>query len=121
MTNRYKMRTDFTQMYREMPSISQETIDKWLEVHDAQTMHEDHVLLFTSKIKTLRLTESLVENYARVTGEIEEDFEEGAYLKFHGNMAKVAQYLIHDIIHAMTDHFFDGYLYPEVDKPLKFD
>jgi hypothetical protein len=115
------MRTKFNQMYREKPLVSQETIDEWVEEHGEETLMEDHVLLFTSKIKTLKLTESLVEGYARVTHADETDVEKRAYDKFDGDMVKVAQKLIRDIIHEMTDHFFDGYLYPEENKPLRFD
>jgi hypothetical protein len=113
------MDAKFQEMYRAMPEVDKITFDNWCEDNSGllDAKNEDDIL-FESKIRSLKLTKPLVNGYIRVAREA--DFEESTYVLCNGDMTKVAQYMLRDIIREFMLHFCKGYLCIEADEPLTF-
>lgn len=113
----------FKQMYAEKPIISKETMACWCENNEGMmdASNEDDTL-FKSKVESLKLTKKLVSGYIRTNIQgMGDDFERITYNNYNGDMARVAQSMLHDIAHELFYQYCKGFCYVYADEDLIFD
>jgi hypothetical protein len=106
-------------MYRSKIQVSDSTVKRWLERSTDLDESDENDAFFISKIRTVVLTEGLIDEYIRVSGHdtIERDCFNGCM----GNMPEVAQSMLFYIIGEFRRHYERGDLYPEEGKKLIFE
>lgn len=113
-----ELREKFKKMYIDEPMISKETLEKWSGWPlDESIMDADDE--FAYQIERLKLTLSLVEQYIKFYDV--DDYERNTFTICNGDMKKVAQHMLLDLVIKMNSQYNRGWSIKDMQekKPLR--